>query len=134
MSTCDKCGSRAKGVTIGDGCPECGQLVGWPVPDGNSSAVAISDYDVEATDEQLEDAVRDVALRNFNTLLRRKRQAEAAAGYKKPEVDDADSEAGEPVQDQERSGDEPDQGGGQEAAAGGQGESVQPTEGDAPQP
>jgi hypothetical protein len=104
------------------------------VPDSNSTAVEISAYDVEATDDLLGEAVGDVAQRNYETLLRRKRQAEAAAGYKKPEVDDADSEAGEPVQDQERSGDEPDQGGGQETAASGEGESVQPTEGDAPQP
>ena len=92
MNTCDKCGARGPTVTIGDACPECGQLVGWPVPDGNSKATEIDAYDVEATDEQLRDAVGEVAERNYNTLMRRKRKAEQAGGFKAPVAPDSETE------------------------------------------
>jgi hypothetical protein len=105
------------------------------VPDGNSTATAIAAYDVEATDEQLEDALRDVAVRNLETLMRRKRKAEAAAGFK-PEVDDAeqDTEAA-PSDESGGSGqienrDPPE--GGQGVREGGL-EEGQPAEGDAAQ-
>lgn len=136
MNICDNCGARGPKVTIADGCPECGTLVGWPVPGSNSSATDIAAYDVVATDEQLEDALRDVAIRNLSTLMRRKRKAEAAAGFDKPEVADAeqDTEAapsdagggGREIQDR----DSPE--GGQGVRESGLEESS-PAEGDAPQ-
>ena len=96
MNICDKCGARGKEVVIGDHCPECGQLVGWPVPGANSTANDVAGYEVEATDEQLRDAVGAVAERNFNTLMRRKRKAEGAGGFKAPvaEPEDPDDEGG----------------------------------------
>jgi hypothetical protein len=54
------------------------------VPDHGSTAAVISAYDVEATDDQLGAAVGEVAQGNYDTLLRRKRQAEAALGLKVP--------------------------------------------------
>lgn len=76
MAKCDNCSFEAKTVLIGDACPECGRLVGWPVPGPHSSAGELDAYDSEATDEQLGEAVKAVAERNYGTLLRRKRAAE----------------------------------------------------------
>lgn len=76
MAKCDNCSFEDKTVLIGDACPECGRLVGWPVPGPHSSASELDAYDSEATDEQLGAAVKAVAERNYATLLRRKRAAE----------------------------------------------------------
>lgn len=84
MNQCDKCQAKTPKIQIGADCPECGRLVGWPVPDNGSTAAAIEAYDVEATDDQLGEAVGEVAQGNYDTLLRRKRKAEAALGLKVP--------------------------------------------------
>lgn len=98
MNTCDKCGARGPEVTIGDHCPECGQLVGWPVPGMNAKGLEIEGYDVEAADSGLADAIHAVAERNFNTLMRRKRVAERAAGFEAPaaETEEANDSPAEP--------------------------------------
>ena len=121
MNTCDKCGARGPKVTVGDGCPECGQLVGYPVPGVNSGAAEIAAYEVEATDEKLALALQAVANRNFNTLLQRKRRAEAAAGYKAPAKEPDPDEPDQPELDP--TGPAPDPV-----------EDQQPTEGDDAQP
>jgi hypothetical protein len=98
MNQCDNCQAKTPKVEIAADCPECGQLVGWPVPDNGSTAAALSAYDVEDTDDQLAFAVSAVAENHFNTLLRRKRKAEAALGLKVP--------APEGAADREDTGDE----------------------------
>lgn len=80
MVKCDKCGFESRAVRMGDSCPECGELVGYPVPTSHSNADAIVNYDIEATDKELAEAVKATAERNYGTLLRRKRIAESAAG------------------------------------------------------
>lgn len=80
MVKCDKCGYEGRDVRMGDTCPECGQLVGYPVPDAHSAAAAVVNYDIEATDLELADAVKEIAERNYATLLRRKRIAESKNG------------------------------------------------------
>lgn len=80
MNKCDNCHFEGPTVYLGDGCPECGRLVGWPVPGSHSRADEAVKYNVEATDEALAAAVKVVAERNYATLLRRKRKAEQAIG------------------------------------------------------
>lgn len=80
MNKCDNCHFEGPTVYLGDGCPECGKLVGWPVPAAHSRADELVKYNVEATDEALAVAVKVVAERNYATLLRRKRKAEQAIG------------------------------------------------------
>lgn len=80
MVKCDKCSFEDRNVRMGDSCPECGQLVGYPVPDAHAPAGAVVNYDIEATDAELAAAVKETAERNFATLLRRKRQAEQKQG------------------------------------------------------
>lgn len=80
MVKCDKCGYEGRDVRMGDTCPECAQLVGYPVPDAHSAASAVVNYDIEATDKELAEAVKEIAERNYATLLRRKRLAESKNG------------------------------------------------------
>lgn len=81
MNKCDLCGAKGPKVILADSCPECGRLVGFPVPGRNEAAAEVQAYDVGETDEDLRDMVSRVAQRNFETLLRRKRSAERAAGF-----------------------------------------------------
>lgn len=89
---CDKCEFKGPTVHLGDHCPECGQLVGFPVPNKSSPAHIVEAYDVEATDEALAAAMSKIAQRNFDTLIRRKRKSEAEAGFAAPAAE-ADDEA-----------------------------------------
>jgi hypothetical protein len=80
MTKCDSCHFEAPNVLMGDACPECGRLVGYPVPDAHSRGTEIANYDQELSDKALQEAIQAVAERNFATLLRRKRKAEQAIG------------------------------------------------------
>ena len=84
MAKCDKCEYEGPTVIMGDHCPECNQLVGFPVPGGSSTAAVLKAYDSEASDAALGEAVKAVAQRNYATLLRRKRKSELEAGLNTP--------------------------------------------------
>ncbi len=86
MNQCDMCGHKSPKVSIGDSCPKCGQLVCVPVPNSGSRATEVEAYDIEASDEALAASVRQIAERNYRTLLTRKRRLEREAGlYVAPE-------------------------------------------------
>ena len=105
MNQCDKCGHKGPNVAIGDNCPKCGQLVGWPVPGANASAVDVDSYDPDGTDADLAVAIDAIAQRNLRTLLNRKIQAERAVGIFREAPDSGTAEVGntppnaEPVAD-----------------------------------
>ncbi len=97
MTRCDNCDYEDSAVTLGDSCPECGKLVGIRVPSRTSSAVALADYDVEGSDADLREAVGEVAQRNFNTLLLRKRKLEKQRGFAAPvDAEEKEVESGSP--------------------------------------